>query len=218
MKRAALAVVGLALAGYIAPRAALADITLQDGTQSDDTFSWSGTTIGAPTWTRSTIDDDPGTFLAKVGGGEGYFAEELTVGTTGNYTFTVQQNGTGTGDWDGVAGNILGFLYQNPFDPSNSLSNQLWNGGPGAYSSWQYNLVAGEDYWIVVTGYCGTGSGPGYGQVPGCTGPATLEEGPFTASLTGPGTVRPVPEPGTLLLLGASLAGFVGLQRRKLFR
>lgn len=133
----------------------------------------------------------------------------------------VTQNGTGSGDWDGVGGNILGFLYQSPFDPSNSLTNLLWNGGPPATSSWSYNLVAGNDYWIAISGYCGTGSGSGSGSVAGCTGPATLEAGPFSASLTGPGNITalgqkgttPTPEPDTLLLFGTALAGLIGLER-----
>jgi hypothetical protein len=158
------------------------------------------------------VDDDPPTYLADVGGGQGYTAEEFTVSTSGTYSFSVQANGTGSGDWNSVAGNILGFLYQNSFDPTQSLTNVIENGGAPAKSSWSHSLVAGTDYWIAVTGYCGTGSGPGSGSVVGCSGPSTLEEGPFSASLSGPGTItvigesgNGVPEPATFTLLLVSV-------------
>jgi hypothetical protein len=175
---------------------------------------WDGNTISADgglTWTRPTILSNPPTQLALVGGGQGYLAEEFTVGTSGSYSFTVAQNGVGIGQWDGVNGNILGFLYDNSFTPSSPLTNVIADGGGS--SSWSHSLVAGVDYWIVVTGYCGTGSGPGTGSVAGCSGPSTLEEGPFAASLTGPGTITPlgeegdnVPEPSSFaLVLGAAV-------------
>jgi hypothetical protein len=158
------------------------------------------------------VNDDPPTSLALVGGGQGYLAQELTVDTTGTYVFAVTANGVGSGDWDSVPGNILGFLYQNSFVPSQPLSNVIENGGAPASSSWSHSLVAGTDYWIVVTGYCGTGSGPGSGAVAGCSGPSTLEEGPFQASLTGPGNITPLgqtgnvaPEPATFGMLIAPL-------------
>jgi hypothetical protein len=152
-----------------------------------------------------------------VGGGQGYVAEEFTVSTSGSYSFSVQANGVGTGDWNSVAGNILGFLYQNSFDPTQPLINVIENGGSPAASSWSHNLIAGTDYWVTTTGYCGTGSGPGSGSVAGCVGPSTLEEGPFMASLTGPGNItllgesgNNVPEPATFTLLLVSVLLFKG--------
>jgi hypothetical protein len=187
---------------------------------------WDGNTTsagGGLTWNRPTILSNPPTQLALVGGGQGYVAEEFTVGTSGSYSFTVAQNGVGIGQWDGVNGNILGFLYQNSFTPSSPLTNVIEDGGGS--SSWSHSLVAGIDYWIVVTGYCGTGSGPGTGSVAGCTGRTTLEEGPFAASLTGPGTITAlgeegdnVPEPSTFaLVLGAAVLLRVLHRRRQAF-
>jgi hypothetical protein len=190
------------------------------------TLFWDGnttTTGGGLTWTRPTILSDPPTQLALVGGGQGYVAEEFTVGTSGSYSFTVAQNGTGTGQWDGVNGNILGFLYQNSFTPSSPLTNVIEDGSGS--SSWSHSLVTGVDYWIVVTGYCGTGSGPGTGDVAGCSGPSTLEEGPFAASLTGPGAITAlgeegdnVPEPSSFtLLLGSAVLLWILSRRRPAF-
>jgi hypothetical protein len=183
------------------------------------TLSWTGDTSsagGGLVWNRPTLNNNPPTSLALAGGGEGYLALEFVVDTAGSYAFSVQENGLGTGDWDSVSGNILGFLYQTSFNPATPLTNIVTNGGPGAHSSWSASLAPGTDYWMVITGYCGTGSGPGLGSVAGCTGPATLEEGPFSASLAGPGNITAlgqsgdvVPEPsmfgvllGSLLLLG----------------
>jgi hypothetical protein len=176
---------------------------------------WTGDTdsaFGGFTWNRPTVDSDPPTALAKVGGGQGYLAEEFSVDTTGTYSFSVVQNGSGSGNWDSVDGNILGFLYQNSFDPAAPLTNVLWSGGPPATSSWTYTLDAGTDYFIAITGYCGTGTGPGSGSVAACNG-TSLEEGPFSATLSGPGIVTELgqsgdftPEPATfILVLGALL-------------
>ncbi len=152
----------------------------------------------------------------------GYLAQEFVVDAAGNYSFSVQENGLGTGDWDSVSGNILGFLYQTSFNAATPLTNVVTNGGPGAHSSWSASLTAGTDYWLVVTGYCGTGSGPGLGAVAGCSGPATLEEGPFTASLTGAGNITAigqsgdvVPEPG---MVGVLLGSLIWLGGRSALR
>ena len=82
-----------------------------------------------------------------------------------------------------MSGNILGFLYQTSFSPAAPLTNVVTNGGPGAHSSGSVKSGARNG---LLDGhhriFGGTGSGPGLGSVAGCTGPETLEEGPFTAS------------------------------------
>jgi len=67
--------------------------------QADTTY-WSGDTasaFGGFTWNRPTVDDDPPTYLADVGGGQGYTAEEFTVSTSGTYSFSVQAMARGQG-------------------------------------------------------------------------------------------------------------------------
>lgn len=50
------------------------------------TLTWNGNTAGNLTWNRPTINTDPGSYLALVGGGQGYLGEEFTVDTSGNYS------------------------------------------------------------------------------------------------------------------------------------
>ena len=159
------------------------------------TLQWTGNTLGIqPLWNRPTNDTDPGTFLALIGGGQGFIAQQFTVDTSGSYSFSVTPTGAGIGRWGaGGQNDILGFLYHDSFDPTQPLVHTGENGSCGAGCAnpfWSTNLTAGTVYWIVVTGYCGTG----VNALLGC-GPQ--QEGPFSATLTGPGTISNLGQTGT---------------------
>ncbi len=180
------------------------------------TLDWTGNTSaadGASTWHRPTVNTNPGLFLALAGSGQGYIEQGFTVDQTGNYSLTVSATGPGIGGWsNGSAQSILAFLYKGSFDAALPLINQIENGKCGGSGcgtpNWSHNLIAGTQYFIVVTGYCGKNS-----QVGECNPITGLQEGPFKASLTGPGAIlaigSAVPEPATwaMMIIGFGAAG-----------
>jgi len=180
------------------------------------TLSWTGDTsaANAPTWHRPSVNSNPGTYLALAGSGQGYFEKGFTVDQTGSYSLNVVATGPGTGGWDnGSTRSILAFLYEVSFDSASPLINQIENGGCGACGTpnWSHVLTAGTQYFVVITGYCGANS-----QVLECYGPNMMQEGPFSASLTGPGGFSAVPEPAAwaMMLLGFGALGATLRSRR----
>ena len=79
-----------------------------------------------------------------------------------------------------------------------------------ATPSWAHTLTAGTHYWVVVSGYCGDGSGATVGGE--C--PRGVQGGPFAASLSGPGDISAIPEPLSVALAGVALLGLVGTTRK----
>lgn len=176
------------------------------GQASAGTITWTGdTSTSGLTWHRPTVNSNPGSSLALVGGGESYEAFEFTVSQTGTYNLNTNSTGVGTGYWNSAStGSVIAFLYGNAFDPLNPLNNQLENGSCGnacAVPAWSRMLTAQVDYWLVVTGYCGDRSGATVGD---CNN-RSVTSGPFTATLAGPGDILAVPEPQSFALVGVAL-------------
>ncbi|MEZ4669368.1 MAG: hypothetical protein R3E39_15795 [Anaerolineae bacterium] len=126
------------------------------------TGSYSGTNVGGGSWARPFAD---GTCCSGLGPVL-YHSQPFYVGTSGNYDVSSVQSG-----WDGYI-----FIYRNSFDPTNQSTNFVAGdddgiGGIGTSNIDAVALTAGTTYFLVTTGF------------------ANGDEGTFTNTITGPGTV-----------------------------
>jgi hypothetical protein len=141
------------------------------------TLTYSGTTLGAPTWNRPNQGTPPGG-LNLTATAVPYSVFEFTVGTSGLYDFLSM-----TTNW-----NNFTVLYQNAFNPSTPLINDIVannNFNTNRLSGFDdINLSTGTNYFFVTTGN------------------ANDQFGAFSNTITGDGpisAVTPVPEPATIL-------------------
>ena len=153
------------------------------------TLTYTGTTIGAPTWNRP-VDNFANPPVAISGGaGEAvpYSSFGFNVSAPGNYVF---QSTATSPNFDNYT-----FLYQDSFNPTSPFLNILIgnddNPTPGL-SGFTKALSAGTNYFFVTTGFDNT------------------DAGTFSNTITGAGnisaiTATSVPEPATFL---GTLAAF----------
>lgn len=156
--------------------------------------TFTGTTLGGPTWTRP-LPNFAG--LSVFGVGVSYQLTPFTVTANGSYVF--QNTALVPAAWDNFT-----FVYQNAFNASTPLVNGLIGNDDNpslGLSGFTTALSTGINYFYVTTGF------------------APVNFGTFSASITGPGNViiaAGVPEPSTYALMALGLAGvLVGARRRQ---
>jgi hypothetical protein len=162
-----------------------------------DTVTFNGTTAGGPTWNRPVAGTPPTPPLSSVGTAVRYSITQITVGTSGAYSFLAM--GTNPLLWDNYT-----FLYQNSFNPASPFTNVLIGNDDApiiGLSGFTFNLNAGTTYFFVVTGFSNTDFGAW----------STMANGPGTITVGG---TSAVPEPATMLLLGSGLVG-IGMKIRR---
>lgn len=124
------------------------------------TVTYSGTTVGSPTFARAIAD-----CTALDGDEVNYSVQPFTVDTAGAYDLTSEQ------DYDAFI-----FLYTGAFDPSNALTNCTAGNddgaaGIGTSEIFAASLASGTSYFLVTASY------------------AQGESGSFTNTITGPGNI-----------------------------
>lgn len=166
--------------------AALAMLTAL-GSAHAETYAFAGDTTAAPTFHRPVTR----TALSTVGTDVRYQPFTFTASASGAYTFI-----SAATSFDAYT-----FLYQGEFTPASPLTSliTLNDDIPGAYveSGFVAFLDASTPYTYVTAGF------------------SNLEGGQFVATITGEGTISPVPEPAAYGMLVAGLALVGALGRRK---
>lgn len=152
-----------------------------------DIVTWTGDTTGGPTFDRPLASL---TGLSSIGEGVSYNAIQFSVDTDGEYSFTLH----------GLGFDTFLILYQNAFDPSDSLANGVVANDDLVSlrtSGFASDLTAGTQYFVVVTGF------------------DPDDAGAYSLTISGDGVISAVPEPEAWLMLAFGLAAITYAQRRK---
>lgn len=110
------------------------------------------------------------------------------------------------------SGNTIGFNSDFEIEPITEGAGAQGIDAPGDIYGVLFNITSGKTFNDIIAAMSSSELRIGL-HVKGIDG--TIEEGASDSFVT---TVNPVPEPTTMLLLGAGLIGLAGLGRRKIFK
>jgi hypothetical protein len=154
------------------------------------TFTYSGDTTGAPTWSRPGSGAPPTSVSGSSG--YGYQVLEFNIDTSGTYDFL-----STTTTWDSYT-----FLYRDSFNPTAQLTNVIIGNDDFPTTRLSgfngVSLSAGTNYFFVTSSFSTGGSGT------------------YTNTITGPGnvsTATAAPEPFTII--GTLVGGTAAMRMRK---
>lgn len=172
-------------------------VTLLAGSAHAQTFS--GSTVGGPTWNRPLGGNPPTGSLSAVGTNVAYDVFQFRVTLTGAYDF--RSTAIAPSGWD----NYL-FLYAGAFNATSPFDNVIIGnddfGSIGISGFDAVALTAGQDYFAVTTGF------------------GNSDAGSYELSIRGNGVASApsasVPEPASmaLMLLGLGVMGVAQRRRR----
>jgi hypothetical protein len=156
------------------------------------TFTYSGTTVGAPIWSRPSTGSPP---TGLSGQTSPYDAFQFSVDVSGIYTFS------SVNSFDDA-----NFLYQGSFNPTTPLANIILGQDPYNSGSLSTNtpftqaLTAGTNYFLVKTGW------------------TVVESGAYSNTISGAGNITAgaataAPEPFTII--GTLVGGTAAMRMRK---
>ncbi len=187
---------------------------------------------GALTANSLTFDNPGGSTLGS--GIHYYSAFQFTVSTSGAYTFEMASPNTSTSGQSNALDTYLR-LYAVTFNPgapgAGIASNDDFTGAltvlPGPYAGTisgtatgftgaqpssrlaSIALTAGTTYYLINTSFRETT------YVTPLTGNVSGATGPWYTGINGPGTVNPVPEPASMIVLGLGAAALLRRRRKQ---
>lgn len=169
-------------------------------------YVYSGTTVGGPTWNRPLYASPP-VSLSAVGTNVAYSAFGFTSTSAGTFDFLSTATSS---SFD----NYL-FLYLVSFNPLSPLANALigsddFVSGVTTSAGFSYALLAGQSYVLVTSGFANSDAGTFDNSIScGVNNQRSCGIVPNVPQST-------VPEPASVVLVMAGLAGvFVVSRRRK---
>ncbi|MBB3223312.1 PEP-CTERM sorting domain-containing protein [Pseudoduganella umbonata] len=152
-----------------------------------DIVTLAGDTTGGPTFDRPLVNFSN---YSPNGTGAVYESIAFTVEDEGEYSITMH----------GLGFDTFLLLYETAFDPVAPLINGVVANDDLVSlrtSGFAADLVAGEQYFVVVTGF------------------SSDQFGAYSLTISGDGVISAVPEPSTWLMLAFGVTAFACAQRRK---